>query len=629
MKRHAGSGSFGKGVLAYAWVAMSTVLLLAWLFRLQVLGSDEWELRAESNRVRQLPVANPRGNIFDRDGRVLADNTAGYAIVVLPSGLAALETTLRRLSPHLNLTESRIERFMASARTYGPQPIVIDTDADFGMASAIEERIEEFPEVYVQTRPRRRYPGGRATGHLVGYVGQVSAAELDSPEFPESRYRPGMIVGKEGIERQYEISLQGNEGYRYVEIDARGRIVGEFATSRQKTGIPGEDLHLNIHLGLQERIAEMFPESLSGAVVALDVEDGGVLALYSSPGYDPNDFVGGIDSAAWARLTGDSRQPLYHRAVLGRYAPASTWKVAAAAIALDLGLVDVEEYMPVPCTGAVTLAGDRRRCWYEEGHGWSTLPEAIGESCNVYFYQLGMLIGLDRLIQSANGIGFRARCGIDLPLEHEGVFPESRDYWKRTFGYDARETEVLSLVIGQGPNSQTPLKVAQFYLALARDGSAPPPSLVRGAPREGGWALDIGDDELATLRLGLSQTTAPGGTAHFGTALEHWHVIGKTGTGQHVASATGDARDHAWFAGMAGPFGGPPEIVVVVLVEYGDTGSGTAAPLMAKAADYYLRAKHGLPLGDLQTYRDYLEAGVHPDWYWERMRNGGWDVRDE
>lgn len=623
MKRHAGSGAFGREWVSHAVSGLAILTLLVALFRLQILGTGQWELRAESNRIRQLAVTAARGDIVDRDGRVIATSAPGYALVVLPSGLASLETTLRHIGTYVDLPESEIQRHVDAAQRYGNQPVVVDSDADFETVSAIEERIDEFPEVFVETRPRRRYPAGAVAGHLTGYVAGVSPEELEGDEF--RGYARDAVVGKTGLERQYEALLQGSTGYRYVEIDAGGRIVGEYATSRQEPGTPGQTLSLNIHLGLQQRIAELFPDTLSGAVVALDVEDGGVLALYSAPSYDPNAFVGGIDETSWELLASDPAQPLFHRAVLGLYPPASTWKLAVAAIGIDLGLVTIDGHMPVPCTGAITISDDRRRCWDASGHGFNTLAEAIGNSCNVYFYQLGITIGLDRLIERANEIGFRDKCGIDLPAENEGVFPESRAYWERAFGYEARENEVLSLAIGQGPNSQTPLKIAQFYLALARDGSAPPPALAQGVELGEGRVLKMDGEDLAAIREGLGKATAPGGTAHFETALEHWEVWGKTGTGQNPLSVRGEAPDHAWFAGMAGPIGGPPEIAVAVIVEYGANGSTVAAPIMAKAADYYLRVKHGIPVDSLQTYRDYLNAGVHPAWYWNPSRQAAWD----
>ncbi len=605
-------------------IALILGLLTAAFFRIQVLGSDTWELRSTSNRIRQLPLPAPRGIIYDRNGDILADNVPGYAITLLPGPLDEARETLERMGAYVDLPEERIERALATLIRYGRE-VVVDADADFEIVSALEERRAEFPGLYIEMRPRRRYLLAKAAGHVLGYVGEITAEELGSDAFSDDRYRQGMVVGKNGIESQYERRLQGRQGLRYLEFDARGGIVGDFGGARTDPGEAGQDLRLNLDLELQAWIHSIFPDSMAGAVVALDPSDGGVLALYSAPSYDPNDFVGGISAQLLQSLNEDEGNPFFHRAVLGKYAPASTWKVATAAIALDLGVVTPDEYMAVPCTGSFTPFGTRSyRCHLAAGHGFNNLTEAIGNSCDVYFYQLGLRITLDRLLRRATEIGFSQRCGIDLPQESQGTFPADRKFWERIFNYEPREGEVLSLAIGQGPNSQTPLKMAQLYVALARDGSAPPPALLQGVDLGEGWSLELAPGHLDALLDGLRAVTAPGGTAHYGTSLQYWEVLGKTGTAEHALSQAGLAPSHAWFAGMAGPFGGPPEIVVVVIVEYGRSGSATAAPIMAKTADFYLRKKHGIPIDSVQTYREHVMRGPVPTWYRERyLMNGG------
>jgi penicillin-binding protein 2 len=607
-----------RAIGAYVILGLFMVALAGAFFRIQILGSSTWELRAESNRVRQLPVPAPRGIIYDRNGLILADNVPGYAITLLPMPLDSARATLGRLSEYVDLPAGQVNRVVSTMQRFGRE-VVVDADADFEVVSAIEERRAEFPGVYVEMRPRRRYALGPAASHVLGYVGEITAEELTSTAFQDERYEQGMIVGKSGIEKQYETRLQGRPGLKYVEFDARGRIVGDFAGVRTDTGEEGESLVLNLDLELQQWIDGIFPDTMAGAVVALDPADGGVLALYSAPTYDPNAFVGGIDPELWNGLIGDERKPLFDRAVVGLYPPASTWKLAAAGIALDLGVVTPDEHMEVPCTGGWFWGNRYWRCWDASGHGHQTLAEAIGNSCDVYFYQLGLRIGLEPMLQRATDIGFSRRCGVDLPQESQGIFPSERSWWNRTYNYTPTEGEVLNLAIGQGPNSQTPLKVAQFYLALARDGSAPAPAIARDAPAGEGWSLDLAPEHIEALREGLRLVTAPGGTAHFGTALEHCDVIGKTGTGQNALSLQGLAEDHAWFAGMAGPIGGDPEIVVSVIVEYAGGGSAVAAPIMAKTADFYLRRKYGIPIDSVQTYREHLLRGRPAPWYARRF----------
>ncbi|MEJ2202841.1 MAG: penicillin-binding protein 2 [Gemmatimonadota bacterium] len=594
-------------------------LLVGAFFRIQILRSSTWTLRADSNRLRQLPVTAPRGTIKDRNGEVMADNVPGYAITLLPGPPDSLRATLERMSRYVELSPERVVELLEEFRRYGRE-VVVDTDADFEVVSVLEERRSEFPDIHIEMRPRRRYLAGPAAAHVLGYVGEITQGELDSEAFRDSRYEPGMSVGKTGIERQYEQRLQGRRGLKYVEVDARGRIVGDFTGVTERPSVPGGDLQLNLDLELQRWIHRIFPDSMAGAVVALDPADGGVLALYSAPSFDPNDFVGGIESELWTRLNTDQRKPLFDRGVLGLYPPASTWKLAAAGIALDLGVVSPDDFMPDPCTGAWAYGNTVKHCWNRSGHGYNNLAQAIGNSCDIYFYQLGLRIGLDRMLDRSTDIGFSRRCGVDLPQESRGQFPAEREYWNRVWGYSPREGEVLNLAIGQGPNSQTPLKMAQFYVALARDGSAPPPMLARDVELGEGWSLHLEPKHLEALREGLRRVTAPGGTAHFGGTLEYWEVVGKTGTGQNPLSLQGLAEDHAWFAGMAGPFGEAPEIVVVAIVEFGSSGSAVAAPIVSKTADFYLRKKHGIPIDTIQTLGEHLRTVGWPVWYRERFR---------
>lgn len=592
---------------ALAIVAAVFGSLLVQFFRVQMLQSSDYMLRSESNRLRPLPVEVPRGTIFDRYGRVAVDNVPGYVVYVLRESREATRQSLNALRPHLGISDERVESLMERVRRH--EPLVVDYDADFSAVSVLEEQRDKFPGVFIETRPKRRYIGGEAASHVLGYVTEVTAEELASERFAD--YEQGILVGKVGIERQYEETLQGRRGTRYLEVDAVGRIVGPLAGIEEDPGEPGEDIRLTLDLELMEWIHHIFPDSLPGAVVALDPDDGGVLALYSAPTFDPNAFVGGLSEKEWKSLQSDPQMPLLNRTVMGLYPPASTWKLATAGIALDLGVVGPHEEMPIPCTGGMEYGGLYRSCWLPEGHGFLDLAGAIAHSCNVYFYQLGLRIGLDSILDAGTRIGFSEQCGIDLPQESRGIFPNEREFWNRRFGYQPLEGEVLSLAIGQGPNSQTPLKMAQFYLALARDGSAPAPHLIENRSPKDEWRLNLSQESLEQLRVGLRAVTAPGGTAHYWASLEHWEVLGKSGSGQNSQDPE---RSHAWFAGMAGPWGGDPEIVVVALVEFGGSGSAVAAPIVAKTADFYLRRKYGIAIDTIQTLAEHIEAGVSAPW---------------
>lgn len=589
-------------------ITLFAVLTVAF-FRLQVLEANTYELRSESNRLRPFPIEAPRGAVFDRNGRVVASSVPGYSLHVFPSAASGvMETTLERLRSYVDLDDARIELLLERARREPYQPLLVDGDADFDLVSTLEEHRAELPNVVVRMDPKRQYQAARAVSHLMGYVGEVTAEELEQERYSE--YSRGMTVGKEGVERQYEARLQGKRGLRYSEVDALGRVVSSPFGQVVQAPEPGVDMQLNLDLDLMEWIHHIFPDSMRGAVVVLDVEDGGVLALYSAPTFDPNSFVGGIEPDEWASLNSDPEQPLFNRAVVGRYAPGSTWKLAVAAIGLQLGLVEAHEHMPRGCGGGMFVGNRWFRCWDEAGHGALNLVEAIQHSCNVYFYQLGLRIGLERLLANANEMDFARQCGIDLPRESPGVFPSGLGFWEERFGYRAQETEVLSLAIGQGPNDQTPLGIAQFYLAMARGGQAPAPRILWGEEAGDTWDIGISPEHGEVLMDGLRRVFMPGGTGYM-SSVEHWELMGKSGTAQNAQDPD---RSHAWFAAMAGPRGERPEIVVVVLVELGESGSAVAAPLAAKSADYFLRKRYGIPTDTIQTLREHALTGTPAPW---------------
>lgn len=577
-------------------------LLVAAFFRAQVSRSSDWLLRSESNRLRSLTLPAPRGIIRDRTGRPVADNIPGYSVSILRAQTDSMLATLERLREYMEIGSERFEDLREQVRAGGGRSVLVSVDASFDEVAAMEERRSAFSHLLIETRPKRRYPGGEIGAHVVGSVGEINEAELESPEY--EGVEPGRIVGRTGLEAQYDSLLQGQPGLRFVEVDATGRIVGSFRGIRTLTEEPGSDIDLHVDLELMEWIHHIFPEGKGGSVVVLDVETGGVLALYSAPAYDPNVFAGSVDPAEWNRLAGDPATPLYHRAVMGTYPPGSPWKLATAAIALETGAITPAERMPVPCTGSFRFGNRVARCWDEEGHGSLNLAGAIQHSCNVFFYQAGLEVGLEQLLERSNRMGFGDQCGIDLPNQAAGTFPEDVSFWEERFGARATQGEVLNLAIGQGPNDQSPLKMAQFMLALARDGSAPPPTLYQSAPAEAAWRLEVSEESLAAIREGMRLVMGPGGTA-YGSSLEHFEILGKTGTAQSVPGR----ETHAWFTGMAGRFGQSPEIVVVALVEYGGSGSTVAAPLAAKTADYFLRGEYGIPRDTIQTLMEYYGVG--------------------
>ena len=590
------------------WLVLAGLILA--FFNTQVVRNPAYAMQSERNRLRPLTLAAPRGTILDREGRILADNVPGFALSLLPAPRDSIRSTLERLREYLELTDAQVEALMMRQRRAPQQQLIVSTDLSFDRISAIEERRPLFPEVLIEMRPKRNYPAGPAAAHLLGYVGEISGSELEDSVY--SGYRAGRVIGKTGVERQHERRLAGSSGVRYLEVDALGRIVGDFPGYEEVPPVAGDSIWLTVDLGLQQWIDRIVPDTVRGAMVALDPTTGEVLALYSAPTFEPNDLVGTVPPELWASLRQDTARRLLDRALAGSYPPGSTWKLATAAIALELGIVDPGATLPLACRGGMRYGNRYFNCWERSGHGWLTLPDAIKNSCNVYFYQLGLQIGLERLLEEGTRLGFSSRTGVDLPAERAGLFPPDLEWYERRFGWKPTEAEVLSLAIGQGANDQTPLKMAQFFGALATDGRMPAPRVTRSSGSESdssvdGMDLRVMPETLEPLREGLRRVTRPGGTAG-ASALEHWDWMGKTGTSQNP-----HGKDHGWFVGIAGPRGGEAEIVVAAIIEEGEHGSDVAQ-LAAKAADYYLRTQRGMPIDTIQTLREHWQSGVPAPW---------------
>jgi penicillin-binding protein 2 len=414
--------------------------------------------------------------------------------------------------------------------------------------------------------------------HLIGYVGEVTEAERATKRFASVRL--GGLVGKYGLELEYDDTLRGSEGMRFVEVSARGQMVREAEAAANLNPVPGKDLHTTIDLDLQHFISQIFPSGQRGAVLALNPNTGEVLALYSAPGFDPNAFVGGISPTYWRLLNESAAHPLLDRAIQARYPPGSTWKLAVAAMGLKRGIVGPRSKMPIPCRGGLQYGNRYFRCWDPRGHGDLTLTEAIAQSCDVYFYQLGIKLGVNSLLEDANAWGFRGRTGIDLPGELPSEFPTGPEYYDRIYGPRRWTSAVaLNLAIGQGENAQTLVQMVRLYQQLASDGNMRTPFVVRPAtnPTQN-VSLDLSTDQLAILRRAMIAVVEQG-TAR-GSRIASLTIAGKTGTAQNP-----HGPNHGWFIGFAPP--DKPEIVVGAIVEFAREGP-FVAPLVSRTIAHYL-----------------------------------------
>jgi penicillin-binding protein 2 len=562
---------------AVVWGAGIALVLV--FFRTQILEHSKYQLQSETNRLRPIPLPAPRGIITDRNGKILAENVTGYTVSLLPAADEdSLRATLRRISSIVKLDSLGIERVLIRYRRTPYLPVSVLPNATFEVVSALEERRLIFPGLLIQPEPKRHYPDSSLVAHLVGYVGELTETERAQRRF--AAVRLGGLLGKGGLERQYDDSLRGADGVRFVEVSALGQVVREAGSGSRLSPIPGRALHTTIDLDLQRYIAQIFPAGQRGAVLALNPNSGEILALYSAPGFDPNAFVGGVDPDYWRRLNVSEAHPLFDRTIQARYPPGSTWKLALAAMALKRGIVTLRSRMPIPCRGGLQYGNRFFRCWSAKGHGDLALADAIAQSCDVYFYQLGLKLGLTSLLEDATGLGFHARTGIDLPGEITSEFPGGTDYYDRVYGPRRWTSAVtLNLAIGQGENAQTLVNMVRFYQMLASDGRARPPYLVH--PSAGSTvSLALAPEQLSGLRQAMISVVERGtarGAGRFGGSIS---IAGKTGTAQNPHGPA-----HGWFIGFAPAE--KPEIVVGAIVEFAREGP-YVAPLVTRVIGHYL-----------------------------------------
>jgi penicillin-binding protein 2 len=559
------------------WILVACFLVLAGaFFRTQILQHEKFQLRAETNRLRPISVTAPRGTILDRKGEVIAENVPGYSVKVLAPSVDSLRALLARVGRFVPLDTAEVEDVVRRFRMARYQPALIFGDASPETIARLEEHRAVLPGLVIQSEPKRLYPAGKAVAHLVGYVAEVTESDLTAGRFPGADL--GTIVGKAGLERTYDDTLRGADGVRYIEVNAHGRLVREDAGSAALPPTPGKALVTTIDLELQRYIDSIWPAGMRGAMVAM-APGGAVRALYSAPSYDPNDFVGGISARQWRALNEDEARPLLNRAIQTRYPPASPFKLAIAAMALKRGLVGLETHMPTPCRGGLRMGNRVFRCWKKEGHGSLDLVSAVAASCDVYFYQVGLRLGLNAIIEDGVLLGFREKSGIDLENEKEPIFPASTAYFDRLYGPRnwSPPATTLNFSIGQGEITETLINMVKFYEGLASDGASSPPFLVRPTTTEK-RPLGLTQGQLDGLRHALIAVVERGTAAR--SRQKDLAVAGKTGTAQNA-----HGKDHGWFIGFAPAE--QPELVLGGIMEFGEHGS-SLAPFVVQALRRYL-----------------------------------------
>ncbi|MPY87161.1 MAG: penicillin-binding protein 2 [Luteitalea sp.] len=605
------------------WTLTTTFVVLAVCFwYLQVAQHTRFLETAENNHRRTLALDAPRGVVFDRGGRLLVENRYARNISIVRDQAHDLERTSDLLANVTGTSPDAIREALARNRGVpNYRPVVVIRDATLAQVAAVMAHRYELPNAVVEQVPVREYPAHAAAAHVLGYVGEVSELQLTRQK--DAGLRLGDIIGQTGLERQYNRLLMGNAGAQFVRVNSLGR---EVRVDRTVDPVSGRRVQLTIDLDVQQAAEKAFAHyGYTGAAVALDPNTGEVLALASVPSFDPNAFVNGIDHAAWRALLTDPRRPLQNRAIQGRYSPGSTFKIAVATAALGEGVV--KPSFRVQCAGGASFHGRYFRCWRRGGHGWVDMRRAIEQSCNVYFYTLGNRLGIDRIHKWATRLGLGATSGIDLPHVVRGIVPSTA--WKKlTTGQRWYRGETISVAIGQGPVSVTPIELAVMMSTIANGGTRLVPHLLKAVDEGRGWrpvpaqaagpVLDVPPPALEAVRRGLWLVVNGAGTGGRGR-LEHYDVAGKTGTAQ-VISVEGaerageqtarDLRDHGWFVFFAPA--DRPQIAGVVFAEHSEHGY-LAAPIAKYMMQVFFAKQERRPLPTLPPTPALVADGATGD----------------
>jgi penicillin-binding protein 2 len=586
-------------------VSAAFVLLACCFWFLQVVQHARFQEMAENNHQRTLALRAPRGVIFDRTGRVLVENRNSFNISIVREHTKDLDRTIRLLAEVTGTDERRVREIVdRNRRLPAYQPIVIIQDATLPQVAAVRARRLDFelPDIVVQEVPTRQYPDQSLAAHLIGYVGEASDQQLTESEVPT-----GAIVGQFGVERVYNKYLMGEDGAKRVVVNSTGR---EIRTLEMLPPTEGQRVQVAISYAMQKAAEDAFRAyGYWGAAVVLDPKTGDVLTMTSLPAFDPNAFATGIDRAAWNALITDKLVPLQNRAIQGRYSPGSTFKIVVATAALEAGVATADRQ--IYCPGGATFYGHYFACHLKGGHGWMDMRHALEKSCNVYFYTLGNMLGVDRLHEYAHKLGLGGKSLVDLPNEVESIIPSTA--WKQQrYGEKWYAGETISVAIGQGQLSVTPMSMAVMMATVANGGTRVVPRLVTAVDRGDGWQplapppnpfppMLMKPETVAAIHDGLWMAVNAAGTATRGRIAGR-NVSGKTGTAQ-VISNTGkerargktdkDLRDHGWFVFFTPKDN--PELAGVVFAEHSEHGY-LAAPIARHIIETYYAEKEGRPL---------------------------------
>ncbi len=588
--------------LLYVVLVVVFLGLLSRLIFLQIVEGERYTFLSENNRIRIKRIPGTRGAILDRRDQLLVDSRPSFDLLFIPEDTADPEETLGLLAHYLRRDEKELLGILEANKQRPPfEEVVLGKDVDWATVVAVEAHQLDLPGVTLRARPRRNYADGAMGAHVLGYLGEIGPAQLKN--LKDEGYVLGDEIGQYGLERRWEDVLRGQSGGQQVEVDALGRRV---RVLHEVTDVPGYTVHLTLDRDLQQTAFEALHGS-EGTIVALDVHTGAILAMVSTPAFDPNVFARGIKGDEWRALIKDPQRPLSNRATQGQYPPGSTFKIVMSIAGLEEGVIDPDAKISDP--GFYTFGNRAFRDWKKGGHGLVDLHRAIVESCDVYFYQLGPRLGIDRISKWAHALGLGEKSGVALDDERSGTIPDTE--WKRKrFRQPWYPGETVSVAIGQGYVTVTPLQLANMMATVANGGTLYRPRIVSkvesvstGVVREYGpekiHTIDLKPSTLERVREGLADVVrSPAGTG--GAARSTIvNIAGKTGTAQVVEMKGGYVkteqlaylnRDHAWFVSYA-PVENP-QIAVAVLVEHGGHGASAAAPLAKKVIEKYIELQN-------------------------------------
>ncbi len=578
--------------------AVMLFLLVTRLWYLQIIESESLMDLSESNRLRLVPVASSRGTVLDRNGKVLVKNTPSFSLAVIPQDIRDKDVLIEKLSKYLNLDRSELlekwEKGKGRAKYY---PIMLASGITRDQLEYLEENRLQLPGIDIEMKPVREYPNGKVAAHLLGYLAEISEDELNQSGYRD--YNPGDYVGKSGIERNWEHELHGRDGGRQIEVDARGRFLRTIAESAPTVG---NSLVLTIDSDLQ-KIAEQAFGDKAGAAVAMDVNSGEILTFVSNPGFDPTLFAGKMPAKQWNEYLADVRHPLENKALKGQYPPGSTFKIITALAGLEQGIIN--DNSTVVCNGSLKVGNSTFKCWDKKGHGTVNLRRALRESCDVYFYQLGEKLWIDKISACAREFGLGMPLGIGLDNEKGGVIPTVG--WKeKKYGKKWYLGDTVSASIGQGYVLTTPIQLASMIATVANEGTVYRPFLVKKVVDPDGKVLKefppqiikrmtVSAKNFRLVKEGLfAVVNEPHGTG-VAARLYEVKVAGKTGTSQvvKIRDNRGEIpykyRDHALFVAFA-PYE-KPEVAVAVVIEHGEHGGAAAAPIAGRILRGYFQGK--------------------------------------